>query len=95
MSAFLENTVLFGVHGIFGRWLGVEENRGASKSWGAYGKSCMQHGMSGFVSSTVMLAIFFVNSLLCFNLIQAGTECHSNSASGIYDLTLNTFGTLP
>mmetsp|Transcript_64414 Transcript_64414/g.178490 ORF Transcript_64414/g.178490 Transcript_64414/m.178490 type:complete len:264 (-) Transcript_64414:771-1562(-) len=54
MSAFLENTVLFGVHGIFGRWLGVEENRGASKSWGAYGKSCMQHGMSGFVSSTVI-----------------------------------------
>ena len=31
MSAFLENTVLFGVHGIFGRWLGVEENHGGSK----------------------------------------------------------------
>ena len=134
MSAFLENTVLFGVHGIFGRMLGVEENHGASKTWGAYGSkfrvghraqapltpspspspslsplragSCMQHGMSGFVSSTVLLQRLqtaFDVFLFNLNLSQTGTEklsllnylALSSSIGGTHNLTLEPSGPSP
>jgi solute carrier family 25 ornithine transporter 2/15 len=46
-SAMLENTVVFTAHGVLGRWLSP-----AGQATPTFSTSCLQHGLSGFCSST-------------------------------------------